>query len=127
MNYHKIIIKHFFVRYRLVLMSISNNIFRYLKVLHQFCFLNFPLFYHMQHCSVYYYHVTYVFWSESKPYNCLSVKKLLARNSRNILSLSDCNGIRTHDHLVCKQTIRHLTKLTSLIKSLSRCLRNKWF
>ena len=26
-------------------------------------------------------------------------------------SLSDSNGIRTHNHLVCKQTLNHLAKL----------------
>ena len=27
-------------------------------------------------------------------------------------SLSDCNGTRTHNHLVCKRTLNHLAKLT---------------
>ena len=26
-------------------------------------------------------------------------------------ALDDCNGIRTHNHLVCKQTLKHLAKL----------------
>ena len=25
--------------------------------------------------------------------------------------LSDCNGTRTHNHLVCKRTLNHLAKL----------------
>ena len=41
-------------------------------------------------------------------------------------SLSDSNGIRTHNHLVCKQTLNHLAKLASLAKWLSICLRTKW-
>ena len=41
-------------------------------------------------------------------------------------SLSDSNGIRTHNHLVCKQTLNHLAKLASLAKWLSIRLRTKW-
>ena len=37
----------------------------------------------------------------------LNVKELLARNRRDIWSLSDCNGTRTHNHLVCKRTTFH--------------------
>ena len=40
--------------------------------------------------------------------------------------LSDSNGIRTHNHLVRKQTLKHLAKLTSLAKYLSVHLRTKW-
>ena len=56
-------------------------------------------------------HVTYAFQSESTLYSCLNVKELLARNRREIWSLSDCNGIRTHNHLICKRTLNHLAKL----------------
>ena len=42
---------------------------------------------------------------------CLNFKELLARSRRHIWSLSDINGIRTHDHLVCEQTPNHLSKL----------------
>ena len=48
---------------------------------------------HLTVCS---YHVTHVFQSESTPYSCLNVKKLLARNRHDIWSLSDCNGTRMH-------------------------------
>ena len=41
--------------------------------------------------------------------SCLNFKELLARNRRDILSLSECNGIRTHNHLVHKRTLNHLT------------------
>ena len=57
-------------------------------------------------------HVTYAFQSETTLYICLKVKELLARNRRNSWSLSDCNGTRTHNHLVRKRTLRTLAKLT---------------
>ena len=37
--------------------------------------------------------------------------------SNFIYCLSDSNGIRTHNHLVCKRTLNHLAKLT---------IRTKW-
>ena len=58
-----------------------------------------------------YYHVTYVFESESTLYTCLNVKEVLAWNRRNIWSLSDKNGIRTHNHLVRIRTLNHLASL----------------
>ena len=51
------------------------------------------------------YYVTYVFWSEYKFCTCLNAKELLAQNRCDIWSLSDCNGIRTHNHLVRKRTL----------------------
>ena len=48
----------------------------------------------------YYYHVTYVFQSESTLYSFLNVKERLAQNRHNIWSLSHRNGIQTHNHLV---------------------------
>ena len=44
-------------------------------------------------------------------YSCLNVKELLAQNSCNIWSLSDSNGIQTHNHFVSKKTLNHLVKL----------------
>ena len=41
----------------------------------------------------------------------LNVKELLARSRCHIWSLSDSNVIQTHNHLVCKRTLNHLTKL----------------
>ena len=76
--------------------------------------------------TVCYYHVTYEFQSESKLYICLNVKELLAWNRRDIWSWSDCNWTRTHNHLVRKRTLNHLTKLISLAKRLSVRLRTKW-
>ena len=57
------------------------------------------------------YHVTYEFESESTLYSCLNVKELLARSRRHIWRLSDCNGTRTHNHLVRKRTLNHLAQL----------------
>ena len=51
------------------------------------------------------YHVTCVFQSESTLSSSLNVKELLARKRHNIRSLSDCNGIRTHNHIVRKRTL----------------------
>ena len=42
---------------------------------------------------------------------CLNVKELLAWSICRIWSLSDSNVIQTHNHLVCKRTLNHLTKL----------------
>ena len=70
-----------------------------------------------------YYHVTYAFESKSTLYTSLNVKEVLAWNRRDIWSLSDRNGIRTHNHLVCLQTLNHLV---SLGKCLSVCLWTKW-
>ena len=44
-------------------------------------------------------------------YSRLNVKELLALNKRDIWSLSDSNGIRTHNHLVRKGTLNPLVKL----------------
>ena len=42
----------------------------------------------------------------------LEVKELLARSRRHIWSLKDSNGIRTHNGLVRKRKLDHLTKLS---------------
>ena len=42
---------------------------------------------------------------------CLNVRELLARNRHHIWSLSDSDGIRTHNHLVHKRTLNCLAKL----------------
>ena len=61
--------------------------------------------------TVCHYHITYAFQSESTLYSCLNIKELLARKRRDIWSLSDINGIRTHNHLVRKRTPNYLAKL----------------
>ena len=57
----------------------------------------------MVYFFVCYYHVMYVFQSESTFYSCLNVKELLAQNKLNIC-LSDSKGIRNRNHLLCKHT-----------------------
>ena len=61
------------------------------------------------------YRVTYGFQTESRIYICLNIKELLAPNSRDIWSLSDCSETRNHSQLVQKRTLNHLTKLTKLL------------
>ena len=51
------------------------------------------------------------FQSESTLYICLNVKELLAESGCKIWSLSDCNWIWTHNHLLSKRTLKHLTNL----------------
>ena len=59
-----------------------------------------------------------VIMSRMNPHSivCLNVKELLAQSRRHIWSLSDSNGIRTQNHLVCKQTLNHLAKLANMIR-----------
>ena len=67
---------------------------------------------------------------------CLNAKELLARSRRHIWNLSDSDVIRTHNHLVRKQTLNHLDKMTYMVecfvmfeclaKWLSVRLRTKW-
>ena len=73
-----------------------------------------------------YYYLTYEFQSESTLYIYLDVKEFLARSRRHIWSLSDSNGLQTHNHLVQRQKLNHLTKLLSLAKWLSVLLWAKW-
>ena len=63
--------------------------------------------------TVYSYHVTDAFQSESTTYSCLSVKKILAQNKHNIKSLSSSIGTWTLNHLLRKSTLNHLAKLTN--------------
>ena len=43
----------------------------------------------------------------------MNIKKIFARKRRNILTRSDCNGIRTYNHLVRKRTLNHLVSLNN--------------
>ena len=61
--------------------------------------------------TLYYYRVKYMFQSEFTLYSCLNVKELHAKDRRNVLSLSDSNGIWTYNHLVRKGRLNHLAKL----------------
>ena len=65
----------------------------------------------MKLMTVCFYHVAYAFQSESTLYSCLNVKELFARSRCEIWSLSDCNGTRTHNHLVQKWIFNLLAKL----------------
>ena len=58
----------------------------------------------------------HAFQNETTLYRWLDVKELLASKRRDIWSVSDNNGIRTHNHLVRKRTLNHLAKLTGLAK-----------
>ena len=49
----------------------------------------------------------------STPYSCLNAKDLLAQSRCDILSLSDCNGIRSPNHIVSKLTVKHLANFTT--------------
>ena len=61
------------------------------------------------------FHVTFTFQSVSTLSSCLNVKELLARCRRGIWSLNDCSWTRTHNHLVYKRTLNHLTKLAKCL------------
>ena len=61
-------------------------------------------------CS-YSYHFTYAFQSESSLYICINFQEILAWNRHDLWILSHCNGIRTQNHLVRKQTLNHLARL----------------
>ena len=47
---------------------------------------------------------------------CLNVKELLARSRREIWRWSDCNWIRTHNHLVHKRTLNHFSQAGQMIE-----------
>ena len=64
---------------------------------------------HLNLCSN---NVTCAFQTESFLYICPNVKKLLARKRRDIWGLSDCKGTRPQNHLVRKETLNYLAKLT---------------
>ena len=62
---------------------------------------------HLFACS---YHVKCMFQSESTLYKRLNVKVFLAPRRHHIWRLSGFNKIRTHNNLVRKRTLNHLTK-----------------
>ena len=57
-----------------------------------------------------------VYQREYTLYSCLNVKELLVRNRYDVCSLSDSKDIRTHNHLVHKQTLSHLAKLAKWLR-----------
>ena len=76
--------------------------------------------------TISYYHVTCAFQSESTLYSCLNIKELLARNRRDIWSLSDSNGIWTQNQVVRKRILNRLPKLALMVKCLSVRWQTKW-
>ena len=74
---------------------------------------------HLTVCS---YHVAYTFQSESTLYSYLNVKELFDWERQDIWNLSECNVIRTRNHLIRKRRRNHLTKLA---KTLS-CVRSTY-
>ena len=63
--------------------------------------------------TVHYYHVTYEFQSESTILDAWISKNSLLETGAISEVLSDSDGIRTYNHLVCKLTLNHLAKLAS--------------
>ena len=123
----------------------------------EYCFILMPLYWMFSGLdflilSVYSYHVTYAFQSESTLYNCLNIKELVTWSRSKIWSLSDCNWTQTQNHWVfnlakltkwlsCVMSAylygaidciflscqRQLNHLVSLDKWLSLHLQTKWF
>ena len=76
--------------------------------------------------NVWSYHVTYAFQSESTLCSCLNVRELLAQSRSKIWRLTDCNGNRTCNQLVCKRAFNHLAKLAWMYVSLFWKSWNCW-
>ena len=56
---------------------------------------------------------TFYLYSAFDCSSCLNVKEVFTQNWRDILSLSDSNGIQTTNHLVHKRILNYLAKLAS--------------
>ena len=115
------IFAHFLNVFTLCADNSTSKAFRYLRYIRYFSLIVLKLFTGEKFSkilekqlwrAVYCYHITYAFHRESTLYSRLNVKELLARNRGNIWSLNDGNGIRTHNHLVSKQTLNHLAQLS---------------
>ena len=57
------------------------------------------------------YHVKYAFQSESTLYSYQNDNELFYQKRCDIGSLNDCNGTRTRNNLISKQSLDHLAKL----------------
>ena len=75
----------------------------------------------MVHLTVWYCHVTYAFRTKSTLYSSPNVEESLARSSREVWNLSDCNYTRSQNHLVGNPTMNYLD---TLAKWLNCVLRN---
>ena len=53
----------------------------------------------------------YAFQGESALYSWPNIKELLSWNRRDVWRLSDSNGIRIHNHLICKRTLNNLANM----------------
>ena len=61
----------------------------------------------MVHLTVWYCHVTYAFRTKSTLYSSPNVEESLARSSREVWNLSDCNYTRSQNHLVGNPTMNY--------------------
>ena len=75
--------------------------------------------------TVCYYRVTCEFESESTLYSLLECQRAPCPNQGHIWSLSDSNGVRTHNHLIVRK--RTLNNLAKLAKCLSRVVSTYLF
>ena len=66
--------------------------------------------------TVWSFHVTHTLQDDFTHYSCLNIKELFATNSFDIWILSDSSSMRTHKHLVCKQSLNHLAKMEKLLR-----------
>ena len=58
---------------------------------------------------------------------CLNVKKFLARYKSHIWTLSDINGIWTHNHLVCKRKLRMAKWLSQMIDFIIKTYKSFYY
>ena len=75
--------------------------------------------------AVCFYHVTYSFTVNLHSEVVWMSRNFRYGNRHDICRLHDCNGTRTHSHLVCKRTLNYLAKLANLVKWLSACSQTK--
>ena len=71
------------------------------------------------------YHVTYGIYSKFILWSYLNVKELRVQSKREILSLSVCNRVRTHNYLVRKRTLNYSIPLQSYKLRISRLFRRR--
>ena len=85
------------------------------------CQLSFPFAKFKSHYAWLYVFITSsTRFSVNPLYLCLNVKELLARNRRHIWSLSDWNGIRTHNDLECGFTLKRVRDMMKTYSQMHR-------